>query len=169
MWIYHRRLSDQPASRLVTSRLVLRHLEEKDATDLYRTVGDPEVMQHWHPGPDPDVPATGQRIDEINAHWHTYGFGDWGVVEKMSGDLIGFCGLHFIAGISPRCALANFVGFEQNYLISRSILRQPASRRQPRVAPAQHDPISFLLADERRAGFARREDSAPAIAVVVNR
>jgi RimJ/RimL family protein N-acetyltransferase len=35
----------------------------------------------------------------MNNHWAEHGFGDWGVIEKESGRLIGFSGLHYVAYI----------------------------------------------------------------------
>ena len=32
-------------------------------------------------------------------HWEKHGFGDWAVVERKTGELIGFCGLHYIDGM----------------------------------------------------------------------
>ena len=82
-----------------TPRLVLRRLRPDDAAALFRTTGDPDVMRHWAPGPDSTVEAVARRISEIETHWATHGFGDWGVVERETADLIGFAGLHHIAGM----------------------------------------------------------------------
>ena len=82
-----------------TACLALRRLRADDASDLFRTVGDPDVMRYWAPGPDAAAEATAQRIADIQAHWVTHGFGDWGVVERATGALIGFAGLHHIAGM----------------------------------------------------------------------
>jgi [ribosomal protein S5]-alanine N-acetyltransferase len=80
-----------------TTRLTLRRLRPDDAADLFRTVGDPDVMRYWAPGPDATVDATAQRITEIDHHWTTHGFGDWAVLENATGALVGFAGLHHIA------------------------------------------------------------------------
>lgn len=83
--------------RLETEHTSLRRLTDDDAQALFEAVGDPEVMRYWFPGPDADVAATAERIAEIERHWHTHGFGLWGVVSKLDGELIGFAGLHHIA------------------------------------------------------------------------
>jgi len=83
--------------RLETERTVLRRLTSDDASALFRSVGDPAVMRYWYPGPDPDVAGAARRIAEIDDHWQAHGFGDWGVVSKLEGELIGFAGLHRIA------------------------------------------------------------------------
>jgi ribosomal-protein-alanine N-acetyltransferase len=82
-----------------TARLLLRRLVRSDATDLLRTTGDPTVMQYWAPGPDKSENETEIRIAEINRHWRQRGFGDWAVIEKSGRQLIGFAGLHYIAGL----------------------------------------------------------------------
>jgi RimJ/RimL family protein N-acetyltransferase/N-acetylglutamate synthase-like GNAT family acetyltransferase len=78
----------------------LRRLTERDAPTLHRSVGDPAVMRHWYPGPDGDVEQTAERIADIEAHWRRYGFGDWAVTDRSSGEIIGFAGLHYIADMS---------------------------------------------------------------------
>ena len=54
-------------------------------------------MRYWYPGPDRDVAAAALRIADIEDHWRAYGFGDWGVVSRPDGELVGFAGLHHIA------------------------------------------------------------------------
>jgi len=78
-------------------RLSLRFLSPDDAPALYRSVGDPAVMRFWAPGPDGDIAETARRIADINEHWSEHGFGDWAVVGKPDGGVIGFAGLHHIA------------------------------------------------------------------------
>ncbi len=57
-------------------------------------------MRYWYPGPDADLAATHDRIVEIEAHWQGHGFGDYGVVARDSGELVGFAGLHHIADMA---------------------------------------------------------------------
>ena len=86
--------------QIETERLLLRQLTISDAPELFRSVGDSDVMRYWAPGPDESVHDTNRRITEIANHWKSYGFGDWGIVEKVSGSLIGFSGLHYIADMA---------------------------------------------------------------------
>ena len=85
--------------RLETARLVLQRVRPDHAADLFKTVGDPDVMRYWAPGPDNTIEATARRIADIESHWTAHGFGDWGVVERATGQLVGFSGLHYIAGM----------------------------------------------------------------------
>lgn len=86
--------------KIKTERLILRPLKHSDATEFIRIVGDDEVMKYWYPGPDKTIQETTQRITHIQEHWKTHHFGDWGVIEKQNNRLIGFSGLHYIAGMS---------------------------------------------------------------------
>jgi RimJ/RimL family protein N-acetyltransferase len=76
-----------------------RRLVPGDAAELFHTCGDPDVMRYWSPGPDPDVATTAARIDGLEAHWRTHGFGDQGVVLVPDGHLLGFAGLHHLDGM----------------------------------------------------------------------
>jgi len=68
---------------------------DTDAPEFYKTVGDPEVMRYWR-GTDKTEEDALNRIHKMENHWEKYGFGDWAVVEKRTGELIGFCGVHHI-------------------------------------------------------------------------
>jgi [ribosomal protein S5]-alanine N-acetyltransferase len=85
---------------LETERLVLRRLTPADAHALFSVTGDPAVMRHWWPGPDADISATAERIAIIQAHWPEHGFGDYGVVARDQDRIVGFAGLHHIAGMT---------------------------------------------------------------------
>ena len=85
---------------LRTGQAVLRRLTPADAPALHRITGDRLAMRYWHPGPDADFVATERRISEIEAHWHRCGFGDWAVLDRADTKLIGFAGLHHIAGMA---------------------------------------------------------------------
>ena len=73
---------------LRTARLRLRRLAAGDAAGLSPTASDPRVMEHWHPGPDPDIAAVERRIAHMDTHWQRHGFGDWGIVESEAERLI---------------------------------------------------------------------------------
>lgn len=89
----------QAGGFLDTDRLVMRRLVPGDAEALHRVTGDPAVMRYWHPGPDTDEVATAARIREIDAHWREHGFGDYAVIERETGELVGLAGVHYVPGI----------------------------------------------------------------------
>ncbi len=86
--------------QIETERLLLRRLRRDDAPEFHQTVGDPEVMRYWGRGVEKTEGDTLRRIKEMEDHWKKHGFGDWAVEEKKTGELIGFCGLHYIEGMS---------------------------------------------------------------------
>lgn len=90
----------RPADAIETERMLLRRMTPQDAAGLHGCTGDAEVMRHWHPGPDVRIADTARRIAEIEAHWQRYGFGDYAVLARDSADLVGFAGLHHIAGVT---------------------------------------------------------------------
>ena len=85
--------------RIETPNLRLRPLTAADAEALFATFGDPDTMKYWLNAPDSNTKETEDRIAGINAHWEEHGFGDWGIVDKETSDLVGLAGLHYIAGM----------------------------------------------------------------------
>ena len=57
-------------------------------------------MKYWLNAPDRGKKETEQRIQTIEDHWQTHGFGDWGVFSVEYSTLIGLAGIHFIDGIN---------------------------------------------------------------------
>ena len=75
-----------------TERLILRHLELSDGTAMMHVFGDAEVM-HFGDGV--------QTRDWVEAwlrtsieNYRRRGFGPYAVVERISGNVIGYCGLY---------------------------------------------------------------------------
>jgi RimJ/RimL family protein N-acetyltransferase len=77
---------------LSTERLDLRQFTEDDADGLFALDSDPEVMRHIGPFAPPDVDSCRERIRTrflpFYAQYPSYGF--WAVVEKASGDFLGW-------------------------------------------------------------------------------
>lgn len=76
---------------LETSRLYLRELEQSDFLSLCNILQDPEVMYAYeHPFSDAEVQ---DWLNRQRKNYRNYGFGLWAVIEKISGEMIGQCGL----------------------------------------------------------------------------
>lgn len=78
---------------LETPRLILRRLQSDDRQALFPITGDAQVMQHWTTGHDRTLADVEKRLTRAHEHATRYGFGDWAMIEKSRGELIGFCGL----------------------------------------------------------------------------
>lgn len=83
-----RRLAGDPNS----PRLLFRRMQLEDAWALYRTVGDPEVMQYYSSGPDLSLAIAQKRVAEAVSHWEKHGYGDWTLTAKADNQVIGYCG-----------------------------------------------------------------------------
>jgi len=75
-----------------TERLVARQLSFQDLSALTEILSDPEVMKYSVRGVC-DEGATRKFIDWCLECYSSYGIGPWALLEKTSGDLIGFCGV----------------------------------------------------------------------------
>lgn len=75
-----------------TERLIVRQLSHLDLAALTDILSDPVVMEHSLRGVC-DEDATSQFIDWCMECYSSHGTGPWALVEKKSGDLIGFCGV----------------------------------------------------------------------------
>ncbi len=83
-----------------TPRLLLRPLTLNDAAALAPLFADAEVMRF---GDGPQSPEWAQAwLRRALANYERRGYGPWAVVEKGSGDLIGYCGLFDFPDINGR-------------------------------------------------------------------
>lgn len=82
-----------------TSRLLLRPPVASDL-DVFVTIHeDPEVMRYMTVTGHVTGRAAGWRtLALLIGHWHLRGYGQWAVVEKATGDVIGRAGLWFPEG-----------------------------------------------------------------------
>ncbi|MFI5362384.1 MAG: GNAT family N-acetyltransferase [Elusimicrobiota bacterium] len=86
------------APELETPRLFLRPMTLGDAQRLFEIYSEPETIRYWN-GPDGSRHDSEQRIARMQTHWNTHGYGDWALIDKKTGAMIGFCGLHHIQGM----------------------------------------------------------------------
>src|SRR5919201_2954095 len=82
---------------LSTARLQLRPIAAVDLEPLARIWSDPEVMRHMGAGVRDDA-ASGKHHRELMEHQRAHGFGKWAVLERSSGDVIGYCGIELYEG-----------------------------------------------------------------------
>jgi RimJ/RimL family protein N-acetyltransferase len=79
--------------RIETPRLILRLPDASDAQALMEIHQDPEVMKYVTltalPG---GITVAWRNVAMMIGHWHLRGYGQWTIVEKTSGEIIGRVG-----------------------------------------------------------------------------
>ena len=78
-----------------TPRLLLREFSSGDVDALAEIIGNPKVMEFSTNGPCTED-DTRQFIDWCLDSYRDNGFGQWAVVDRLSGAVIGFCGLSHV-------------------------------------------------------------------------
>ena len=76
---------------LETNRLILREMTEDDFEALYRVLADSAIMQHY-PYTFDEARVRGW-IERNRERYRVFGFGLWAVCLKVTGEMIGDCGL----------------------------------------------------------------------------
>lgn len=76
-----------------TPRLVIRHLQPQDFDDFYAICGDAELMHYMGDGQALTKEVTQQWIDVSLRNYETVGYGCSAVLDKLTHQFIGFCGL----------------------------------------------------------------------------
>jgi ribosomal-protein-alanine N-acetyltransferase len=87
--------------KLTTERLSLRHFHILDGDAMYRIFGDPEVMKYG------DGVQTREWVDTwlrtyFERYYQAWGFGPYAVVENLTQDVIGYCGLFYFPNVNGR-------------------------------------------------------------------
>jgi [ribosomal protein S5]-alanine N-acetyltransferase len=80
----------------ITERLVLRPLEMSDAPSLFKLDSDPLVMKYLGNKPLTDIAQVYSYLENILFQYQSNGIGRWAVIEKSTGDLIGWSGIKLI-------------------------------------------------------------------------
>jgi [ribosomal protein S5]-alanine N-acetyltransferase len=81
-------------SHIVTERLLLRDILEKDCQAMHELDTNPLVQMYLGGEKPPnDEQDTLEAIRYRRAHYEKYGFGRWAAVEILSGKVIGWAGL----------------------------------------------------------------------------
>jgi RimJ/RimL family protein N-acetyltransferase len=97
---------------LETARLVLRLPEAEDAEALMEIHHDPQAVKYVVFGAAPSgISAAWRNIAMMLGHWQLRGYGQWTVVEKRTGEVIGRVGLWHPEG---------WLGIDLGWIIRRS-------------------------------------------------
>ena len=81
-----------------THRLLLRMMRADDLDHLASLLSDPDVVKYVGDGQPAGREEAARALESIIKHWETHGFGRWAVVDKSSGEFIGFGGLRSLFG-----------------------------------------------------------------------
>lgn len=93
--------------RLETERLVIRSFVPDDADALHERVFSlQEAMRFIPKGAVPDVDRTRRSVQRYIEHEAAHGFSLWAVLDRVSDQLIGSCGLVLVEGTGPEVELA---------------------------------------------------------------
>lgn len=79
-----------------TDRLILRELLETDVVGMFELDSDPEVHRYLGNNPVTTKEEIKSVIQFVRKQYIDNGIGRWAVIEKSSGDFVGWTGLKFI-------------------------------------------------------------------------
>ncbi|MEZ4851792.1 MAG: GNAT family N-acetyltransferase [Bacteroidia bacterium] len=78
-----------------TQRLILKPFTKKDLPAFQTIMADPRIGA-WLAKPEGFSPETSRMmLERFQNHWKNYGYGTFGVFEKETENLLGYCGLKF--------------------------------------------------------------------------
>jgi len=76
-----------------TKRLLIRPYIIEDTVEAYSLFNDTDVMAFIPYGIDKSLQDTQDRINKYIAHFNTYGFGKYVLIDKSNNELVGDCGI----------------------------------------------------------------------------
>jgi len=79
-----------------TERLLLRELLPADAEGMFERDSDPDVHLYLGNNPIKSLAESKNDIEFIRDQYEKLGIGRWAVIEKETGDFVGWSGLKFI-------------------------------------------------------------------------
>ena len=82
--------------KIETDRLILRELLLTDDAGMFELDTNPQVHQYLGNNPITTINQAREIIAMVMRQYASNGIGRWAVIEKASGDFIGWCGLKFI-------------------------------------------------------------------------
>jgi ribosomal-protein-alanine N-acetyltransferase len=82
-----------------TKRLIIRDIEASDAQGMFALDSDPDVHEFLGKKPIKTIEEAKQSIEHIRKQYETNGIGRWAIIDKETGDFIGWTGLKFEQGL----------------------------------------------------------------------
>jgi len=83
-----------------TDRLLMRDLLAADAEGMYELDSDPDVHRYVGRNPVTTIERSREIIDIIRTQYDTNGIGRWAVIEKSTGNFIGWSGLKLMTELT---------------------------------------------------------------------
>ncbi|MBK8698566.1 MAG: GNAT family N-acetyltransferase [Saprospiraceae bacterium] len=80
---------------LETERFGMRAVVEDDAPDFYELDSDPLVHRYLGNKPVDSIEVCKAVIQNLQRQYREIGFGRWAVIDKMTGEFVGWCGLKY--------------------------------------------------------------------------
>lgn len=81
--------------QLETERLIIREIELRDVDDFYEMDSDPEVHKYILQTPVTSKDEMVEVIKMIRQQYKDNGIARWAVIDKVSGEMLGWCGIKF--------------------------------------------------------------------------
>lgn len=81
---------------VTTERLILRNLEAEDCEGMYQLDSDPEVHRYLGNNPIQTREQAAEVIQFVQQQYNERGIGRWAVIDKNSGEFLGWCGIKLI-------------------------------------------------------------------------
>ena len=82
-------------THIETPRLLIREVEFSDVDDFYEMDSDPEVHKYLDQNPVKSKDEMLKVIEMIRQQYKENGIARWAVVDKISGEMLGWCGIKF--------------------------------------------------------------------------
>lgn len=118
-------MASRAPERVVTERLELRLFRLEDHEVYARMCADPEVMRYIGPGEVNTPDISWRSMAGMLGHWDLLGYGQWAVVRREDGVLLGRCGYFDPFG---------WPGFELGYLFAKEHWGRGYAREAAAVA-----------------------------------
>jgi len=93
---------------LQTSRLILRPIEKLDAEGLFALDSNPDVHIFLGRNPVKSMDVIDEIIDSIQGQYIANGMGRWAIIDKETGEFLGWSGLKLEKDVNGRTSFYDF-------------------------------------------------------------